>query len=323
VRRRDFLTLAGGAAVAWPVAASAQQAATPLIGHLNGGFAAERLPYVTAFGDGLKEAGFVDGRNVRIEYRWAESEYERLPALAADLVRRQVAVIFSSGAVNSSLAAKAATTTIPIVFVHGSDPVEVGLVSRLNHPGGNVTGVTVISKELEAKRLEVLRELVPNAKNIGLLVNPSNPNTDAEISEMQALADANGWRVEVIKARNETELDTAFAAMAQQKVDVFLPTVDALFGDRRSQIAALAVRYALPGVSDAHAGGLMSYSASLSDAHRQAGVYVGRILKGEKPGDLPILLPTKFELVINLKTAKALGINVPLLLQQRADEIIE
>jgi putative ABC transport system substrate-binding protein len=322
MNRRDLIALLGGAA-AWPVAARAQLAGLPVIGHLNGGFADERVPNVTAFREGLKEDGFIEGRNVRIEYRWAEYQYDRMPALAADLVRLQVAVIFTSGAVNSSIAAKAATSTIPIVFVHGSDPVEVGLVPRLNRPGGNVTGVTVISKELEAKRLEVLRELVPNARNIGLLVNPSNPNTDTEIAEMQVLAKTNGWRVQVFKARNGADLDAAFAAMAQQKVNAFLPTVDALFGDERSRIASLVLRYALPGVSDAHAGGLMSYSASLLDAHRQAGVYVGRILKGEKPGDLPVLLPTKFELVINLKTAKALGINVPLLLQQRADEVIE
>jgi putative ABC transport system substrate-binding protein len=323
MERRDFITLFGGAAAAWPLAARAQQRAVPVIGFLNGGSATGRMPQVAAFRDGLKETGFIEGGNVSIDYRWADFQYDRLPALAADLVRRQVAVIVTSGAVNSSVAAKAATNTVPIVFVHGSDPVEIGLVPRLNRPGGNMTGVTVVSKELESKRLELLRELIPNIRVVGLLVNPINPNSKSEVGEMEALAKSGGWRLQVVTASSEAELDAAFATLAQQKADAFLVTIDAIFGDLSGKIASLAARYALPGVFDARAGGLISYGASLSEATRQAGIYTGRILKGEKAGDLPIMQPTKFELVINLKTAKVLGINVPLFLQQRADEVIE
>jgi putative ABC transport system substrate-binding protein len=311
MRRREFLTLLGGAAAAaWPLAGRAQQPAVPVVGFLDGGSAAGRGPVVTAILGGLKEAGFTEGGNVRVEFRWAEYQYDRLPELAADLVRRQVAVIVTAGAPNSTLAAKAATLTIPIVFAHGSDPVEVGLVPRMNRPGGNVTGVTFLSRELEAKIVELLRELVPGIKTIGLLVNPGNPNTRSETREMQALA-------------SEGEIDAAFAAMANQKVDAFISSVDQIFGDRAGQIAALAARYRLPGTGDPRAGGLMRYGPNTADARRQAGIYVGRILKGEKPGDLPVLQPTKFELVINLKAAKALGLAVPPLLLARADEVIE
>jgi putative ABC transport system substrate-binding protein len=322
MRRREFITLLGGAA-AWPITTRAQQRAMPVIGFLNGGSATGRLPLVAAFRDGLKETGFIEGGNVSIDYRWADFQYDRLPAFAAELVQRQVSVIVTSGAVNSTLAAKAATKAIPIVFVHGSDPVEIGLVPRLSRPGGNVTGVTLIARELQSKRLELLRELIPNIRLVGLLVNPSNPNTKSEVGEMEALARAGGWRLQVVTAGTEAELDAALATLAQQKADAFLVSIDAIFGDRGSQITALAARYALPGVYDARAGGLISYGSSSSDAHRQAGIYTGRILKGEKPADLPVMQPTKFELVINLKTAKALGINVPLFLQQRADEVVE
>jgi putative ABC transport system substrate-binding protein len=324
MNRRDFITVLGGAA-AWPAAARAQQpaVAVPVVGFLNGGSATSRAPLVTLFLGGLKEAGFTDGSNVRVDFRWADFQYDRLPELAADLVRRKVAVIATSGAVNSTLAAKAATLTIPIVFQHGSDPVEMGLVPRMNRPGGNVTGVTGISRELEAKKLELLRELVPGIKTLGYLVNPGNPNTRSEIREIRALASAGGVRLEVVNAGSESEIDAAFAAMAQRKVDAFANSVDQIFGDQAGQIAALAARYRLPGISDPRAGGLMNYAASGADSSRQFGIYVGRILKGEKPGDLPVLQPTKFELVINLKTAKALGLTVPATLLVAADEVIE
>jgi putative ABC transport system substrate-binding protein len=323
MRRREFIMLLGGVAV-WPLAAHAQQPAIPVVGFLNGGTAAgPRGALADAFVAGLKEAGFSDGGNVRVEFRWAEYQYDRLPELAADLVRRQAAVIVTTGAVNSTLAAKAATLTIPIVFVHGSDPVEVGLVPRMNRPGGNVTGVTLVSRELEAKRLEFLRELVPGIKTLGYLVNPSNPNTRSETREMRALASAGGFRLQVFEAGSEREIDSAFAAMAKQKVDAFTNSVDQIFGDRTSQIAALAARYKLPGTGDPHAGFLINYTTSNADAHRLAAGYVARILKGEKPGDLPILQPTKFELIINLKTAKALGLTVPAALLATADEVIE
>jgi putative ABC transport system substrate-binding protein len=320
--RREFITLLGGAA-AWPLGARAQQPAVPVVGCLNGGSAAGRAPLVTAFLGGLKEAGFTEGGNVRVEFRWADFQYDRLPELAADLVRRQVAVIVTSGAVNTTLAAKAATLTIPIVFVHGSDPVDVGLVSRMNRPGGNVTGVTMVSRDIEAKRLEFLRELVPGIKTIGYLVNQSNPNTRSETREMGAVASASGFRLQVFDAGSEREIDSAFAAMAKQKVDAFANAVDQIFTDHARQIAALAARYKLPGICDPHAGGLMTYATSLADAHRQAGIYVGRILKGEKPGDLPVMQASKFDFVINLRVAKALGLTVPPTLLARADEVIE
>jgi putative ABC transport system substrate-binding protein len=325
MQRRQFITLLGGAAAVWPLAVRAQQPqpAVPVIGFLNGGSASGRTALVTAFLGGLKEAGFTEGGNVHVEFRWADFQYDRLPELAADLVRRQVAVVVTTGAVNSTLAAKAATLTIPIVFAHGSDPIEIGLVPRMNRPGGNVTGVTMVSRELEAKKLEFLRELVPGIKTIGYLVNPSNPNTRSETREMRALASAGGFRLQVFDAGSEREIDSAFAAMAKQKVDAFAYSVDQIFGDRGGQIAALAARYKLPGASDPRAGGLMNYTSSSADAHREAGIYVGRILKGEKPGDLPVLQPTKFELVINLKTAKALGLTVPATLLVAADEVIE
>jgi putative ABC transport system substrate-binding protein len=322
MRRRDFITLLGGAAAAWPLAARAQQA-IPVIGFLDSGSAAEQLPHVTAFRDSLKEAGYIEGANLHIEYRWADFQYDRLAALAADLVHRQVAVIVATGAVNSSVAAKAATPTIPIVFVHGSDPVEAGLVPRMNRPGGNVTGVTGLTRELEAKKLELLLELVPGIKTLGLLVNPGNPNTRSEIREMQALASAGGFRLQVVDTENESQIDAAFAAMAQQRVDAFINSVDQIFLNQAGQIAALAARYKLPGTSDPRAGGLIRYGARLVDSYRQAGIYTGRILNGEKPGDLPVVRPIKFELVINLKTAKVLGLTVPEILQATADEVIE
>jgi putative ABC transport system substrate-binding protein len=322
LKRREFLTLVGGAA-AWPLAAHAQQPAIPVIGFLSGSSANDRTQAVTAFRESLKGAGFVDGANVRIEFRWADLRYDRLPALAADLVQQNVALIVSSGAVNSALAAKGATATIPILFVTGSDPIEAGLVPRLNRPGGNVTGVTTFSRELEPKKLDLLRKLIPDLKAIGLLVNPVNPNTFSEVGQMQSLASAGGWRLEVIPVRTESDLNAAFATMAQQKIDAFLMSVDAIFGDLGNQIAALEVRHALPGIGALRSPGLIGYGASNVDAYRQAASYVGRILKGEKPGDLPVLQPTKFELVINLKTAKALGLTVAPTLLAISDEVIE
>jgi len=321
LRRREFMAGLGGAA-AWPLAAGAQQPTMPVVGTL---FATpeQAAARVAAFRGGLSEAGYVEGRNVAIEYRWANNDLDRLPELAADLVRRQVAVIVTTGAVNTTIAAKAATLTIPIVFVHGSDPVDVGLVSRMDRPGGNVTGVTMVSRDTEAKRLEFLRELVPSIKTIGYLVNPSNPNTRSETREMGAVASASGFRLQVFDAGSEREIDSAFAAMAKQKVDAFANAVDQIFTDHARQIAALAARYKLPGTCDPHAGGLMNYAPNNADGHRQAGLYVGRILKGEKPGDLPVVRTTKFDFAINLKTAKALGLTVPPNLLAIADEVIE
>ena len=266
-------------------------------------------------------------KDIKIEYRRADNQYDRLPALVADLIRRKVAVIIASGAVNAALTAKEATRTIPIVFGVGSDPVQVGLVASLNHPGANVTGVTVISRELLGKRLEVIRELLPHASAIGLLVNPDNPNTVSSVQELETLASAGGWRLQVGPVRNEAELGAAFATFKEIKTEAFLTGTDQLLGSGGVLIATLATSYAIPGIHTsrefAAAGGLISYGASLTEFNRQAGIYAGRILKGEKPADLPVLQPTKFDLVINLKTAKALGLTVPSSLLARADEVIE
>jgi putative ABC transport system substrate-binding protein len=327
MRRRDFITLLGGAAATWPRVARAQQPALPVIGYLNSSSSESVPSSLAAFRLGLKESGYVVGQNVAIEYRWAENQYDRLPGLAADLVRRQVAAIVAAGAVNSPLAAKAATKAIPIIFLTGSDPVEIGLVPRLNRPGGNVTGVTVVSRELAPKRLEILRDLIPNASVIGLLANPSNPNSKTEASQMQTLARSGGWRLQVVAAGTASELDAAFAILAQQKADAFTTATDSLFTTRRGQIATLAARHAIPGIffnrENVVAGGLMSYAPSLPEANHQAGIYTGRILKGEKAGDLPVMQPTKFELVVNLATAKALGLAIPESFLLRADEVIE
>jgi len=327
MRRREFITLLGGAAAAWPLAARAQQRAMPVIGFLHLGSPEPVAPNVAAFRQGLKETGFVDGRNVAIEYRWARGHYDRLPALAADLVRRQVTVIAACATSAPGLAAKAATFAIPIVFQTGGDPVQDGLVTSMNRPGRNVTGVSRLSVTLEPKRLELLRELSPQATVIGLLVNPTNPRSELVVQQIEEAARALGLRLHVLKVTTEGELDSAFASLVQLGVGALLVAQEPSYFRWREQIIALAARHAIPATYGqreyAAAGGLMSYDASVADSFRQVGVYVGRILKREKPADLPVMQPTKFELVLNLKTAKALGLQVPDKLLVAADEVIE
>jgi len=326
LKRREFMVLLGGAAATWPLAARAQQPTMPVIGLLSGtNREASRLD---AIWRGLNEAGYVEGRNVAIEYRWAEGRLDRLPALAADLVRRRVAVIVAIRSAAAALAAKAATATIPIVFSIGGDAVKLGLVSSLNRPGGNITGTTFLYNTLAPKRLELLHELVPNAAVIGLLVNPKNPASESETSDTQAAARALGLKLIVQNASSSHDIDAAFTSFVQHRVDALTFAADAVFLDNcRDQLVALAARHAVPTMYFAReftdAGGLMSYGGDMPDAYRLTGVYAGRILKGEKPADLPTQQATKVELIINLKTAKALGITVPLPLSGRADEVIE
>jgi putative ABC transport system substrate-binding protein len=325
--RRQFITLLGGAAAAWPVAARAQQPTMPMIGSLFGVAAAEWAAPMAGFRRGLGEMGFVEGRNVVIEDRWADGQYDRMPAMAADLVARKVAVILVGGNLPGVRAALAATRSIPIVFTTGADPVANGLVASLNRPGGNATGVTFIGGELVPKQLELLHEAVPNSTRIAVLVNPANPVTSQDVMQgAQAAARRRGLDLVVVNASTENGIETAFATAVQQRAAALLFD-DAYFFSRREQIAALGLRHALPTIGGQReavaAGTLMSYGASIPDSYRQAGVYVGRILKGEKPADLPVMQPTKFELVINLKTAKSLGLTVPPMLLARADEVIE
>jgi putative tryptophan/tyrosine transport system substrate-binding protein len=327
MNRRSFITLLGAAAVSWPLAARAQQPAMPVIGYLSS-FPADINPKFTqAFRQGLNDAGFVEGRNLTIEYRWdEEGRYDRLPTMAADLVGRRVAVLFASP-IPAALAAKATTTTIPIVFAIGSDPVETGLVVSLNRPGGNVTGATFLSVDLGAKRLELLRDLLPKIASIGLLVNPNNPNAAVQTKEMQAATTALRLQLNIVSAGSQSDLDNAFEMLVRQRTDALVVSADPFFFSHRDQLVALAMRSPVPAIYYARefalAGGLISYASSFGDSFRQAATYVGRILKGDKPADLPVLQPTNFELVINLKTAKALGVDVPMSMLIRVDKVIE
>jgi ABC-type uncharacterized transport system substrate-binding protein len=323
MRRREFITVLSSAA-AWPLAARAQQAAMPVVGFLHPATFDTFAPLVAAFHQGLNEIGYIEGRSVAIDYRWGEGRYDRLPALAAELVRRQVTVIATPGSTPATLAAKAATSTIPIIFAVGSDPVEFGLVASLSRPGGNLTGVSMLAAEMAAKRLQLLGELVPNAAVIAVLVNPVSPTAETEKKSLISAAPLLGRQILFLNAGSEREIDAAFSTL---KAGALLVLPDAFFISRRDQITTLAARKSIPTMYHrrefAYAGGLTSYGDVLPDAYRQVGAYVGLILKGTKPADLPVVQPTKFELVVNLKTAKALGLEVPPTLLARADEVIE
>ena len=326
LRRREFVRLLSGAAVVWPLAAPAQQPAMPVIGFLNGLSPQVMSSRVAAYRDGLAKAGFVEGRNVAIEFRWADGEYDRLPELAADLVSRQVAVI-AAGSPPAARAAKAATSTIPIVFTSGDDPVQVGLVSSLNRPVGNVTGVHLFLTGLIPKRLGFLRDLLPQVKAIAALLNPTSPSSPIQLKDLLAAGPASGFEIDILNAGSEAEIKTAFATLAQRRVGALIVASDPFFNTRRAQITALEAQIAIPAVYEARdyveVGGLMSYGTDIDDGYRLAAVYAGRILKGEKPADLPVQQSTKFEFVINLKTAKALGLTFPPGVLAIADEVIE
>ena len=325
MQRRAFITLVGGGVAAWPLVTRAQQPAMPVIGFLNGASPDAYAPMVAAFRQGLKEAGYVEGQNVAIEFRWARGQYDQLPEMVADLVRRQVSVIAANTPAN--LVAKAATSTIPIVFTTGTDPVQVGLVASLNRPGGNVTGVTQLTEEVAPKRVELAHELIPTATVIGFLVNPRNPNAESLTRTSRAAAATLGLQLDVLHASTEAEVDDAFAAVLQKRAGALVIGADVFFNSHVERLAALAIRHLVPSVYQnrefAAAGGLISYGGSLIDSYRLAGVYTGRILKGAKPAEMPVQQSTKVELIINLKTAKALGLTVPLSLLGRADELIE
>ena len=326
MRRRQFITLIGGTAVAWPLAARAQQPGMPVIGYLNAGSPGPSARQVEIFRQSLAEAGYVEGRNVAIEYRWAEGQYDRLQALAEELVRRQVAVIVASP-IPSAVAAKAATSIIPIVFHVAGDPVKLGLVAGLGRPGGNATGVNSFQAELGAKQLGMLRELLPKAARIGLLVNPTNTNVEGVTKDVTAAASTIGVQIDVVQASDSREIEVAFATLSRNRADALVVGSDSFFFNRRLQLATLATRHAIPAITGnrefVEAGGLMSYGTSLTEAYRQLGAYTGRILKGAKPNDLPVMQSIKFELVINLPTARALGIEIPPTLLARADEVME
>ena len=326
MRRREFLRVLGGS-MAWPFAASAQQSAMPVIGFLDSGSSGTNANLVAALSLGLKEAGYVEGQSVGIEYRWADGDYDRLPALAADLVRRQVSVIVATGGEPSGRAAKAATTTIPIVFDSGNSPVELGWVTSLNRPGGNMTGVNQMVDELVTKQLGLLHELIPQAQVIAMLVNANNPRTESLVRKAQTAAGALGCNLQILMAGSEQDFDTAFTTLVQRRAGALFVSPDPFFYRQRDRIIALAARYAVPALyvrrEFAAAGGLMSYGTSLADTYRQVGLYAGRILNGEKPADLPVVQPTKFELIINLKTAKSLGLTIPPSLLATADEVFE
>ena len=325
-RRREFIAFLSGAAVAWPFASRAQQP-MPVVGFLSSLSRSELTFVMPAFHQGLNAAGFVDGRNIVIEYRWAEGHYERLPGLAADLVSRQVAVIAAISGTPAALAAKAATTMIPIVFAIGGDPVAPGLVTNLSRPGGNITGASFYTSPVVTKRLELGRELVPRGTTIATLVNPDNPPSVTEGTTLQEAAATLGQPIQILNASTEAHIDDAFAAIVQKRIGALIVSSDPFFFVERKKLVLLTARHALPTIfadrEQAEAGGLISYGASRPEAYRQAGTYVGRVVKGERPGDLPVVLPTKFDLLINLKTAKALGLEIPPTVLARADEVIE
>jgi putative tryptophan/tyrosine transport system substrate-binding protein len=325
MRRREFITLLSGVA-AWPLVARAQQAAMPVVGLINAGVPEPAAYRVTAFRQGLSEAGYVEGKSVAIEYRWAEGRYDLIPELVADLLRRQVAIIATPGSTDAALAAKAATSVVPIVFADGEDPVKLGLVASLARPGGNVTGIAVPATELDGKRMRLLRELVPAVTSIGVLLNRSRPAFDVQSKDIQEAAHAVKQEVRILQASSEHEIGFAFAVAAAWRPGALFVPPDAFFNSRREQLVALAQSHAIPTIYDNRAfvaaGGLMSYG-SFADGYRETGIYAGRILRGEKPADLPVTQPTKFEFVINLKTAKALGIEVPQTLLATADEVME
>jgi putative ABC transport system substrate-binding protein len=330
MRRRAFISLLGGAAaspILWPLAARGQQPALPVIGFLNARSPGDTAHLLPMFHRGLAESGFVDGRNVLVEFYWAEGRYERLPALAAEIARRPVDVIVAAGGEPAALAAKAATSTIPIAFVIGGDPVKTGLVASYSRPGGNATGVNILTRSLEAKRIGLLRELVPQASTIGLLINPGMPAGDSYLADAQDAARGAGLQLMILRASTDQEIDAAFETIARQRVSALAIGADPFFDTRRTKLLALAAQYAVPTIYQfreyATSGGLMSYGADVPDLYRQIAVYAGRILKGAKPADLPVLQPTKFEFVINLKTAKALGLSFPPGLLAIADEVIE
>jgi putative ABC transport system substrate-binding protein len=326
MKRREFIALLGGAAVAWPLAARAQQPAMPVIGYLNAGAPGPVTDTIAVFRQALAEAGYMEGRNVAIEYRFADGQYDRLPALVEELVHRQVAVIVAIP-IPAAVAAKAATATIPIVFSVAGDPVKLGLVGSLARPGGNATGVNFFQAELGAKQLGLLRELLPAAARVGLLVNPTNVNVEGVTKDVTAAASAIGVQIDVVQAGDSHEIDTAFATLVRNKADALLVGADSLFNTRRLQLATLATRHAIPAVyfnrQFPEAGGLMSYGTSLTEVNRQLGIYTSRILNGAKPAELPVMQSTRFELVINLPTARALGLEIPPTLLARADEVIE
>jgi putative ABC transport system substrate-binding protein len=328
MRRREFITLLGGTAATWPLAARGQQSAMPFVGYLGIETPELYASRLRAFREGLGSTGYEEGRNVVIDYRWAEGHNDRLPALAADLVRHQVAVIAAPGGLPGALAAKAATSTIPIVFEMGADPVASGLVASLNNPGGNITGATSLSGEVSPKRLELLHEVVPAATLFGLLVNPTNPaNAQPSIKLVKAAADTLGLQLKILDASTERDFDAAFATLGSLNAGGMVISNDTFYVTREKQLAAVSIRYAIPAVAQSRefavAGGLMSYSGSFAETHRQAGIYTGRILKGEKPSNLPVVRSTQVELFINLKTAKKLGLTMPLSILGRADEVIE
>jgi putative tryptophan/tyrosine transport system substrate-binding protein len=327
MKRRTFITVLVGTAASWSLAARAQQSATPVIGFLSARSPAEAASVLAAFRQGLGETGYFEGKNVAIEYRWAEGQYDRLPALAAELVSRQVAVIAATGGEPSPLAAKAATATIPIVFTLGGDPVETGLVASLNRPGGNLTGTTIMTVEMGPKRLGILRQLVPNAVAVAMLINPNLQTASAEVRNVRDAATTLGMQINVLNARTESEIDTAFRTTLQQKTDALIVGTDPFLLGQRDQIVRLAAHHAVPTMyflrEFVEAGGLLSYGPNITNGYRQAGVYTGRILNGAKPTELPVLRPTSFQLFINLKTAKTLGLTISATLLATADEVIE